>query len=42
MEEVLDVCGEGLFRKSLYLPPNFAMNLKLLLKIVLKKDNDFF
>lgn len=32
----MDVQGQGVCGKSLYLPPNFIINLKLLLKIILK------
>ena len=30
--QAVHVCGQGMYENSLYLPLNFAMNLKLLLK----------
>ena len=35
MEEAVHLWGQGVYGKSLYLPLNFAVNPKLLLKIVL-------
>ena len=41
MEEAMHVWGEDMYRNSLYLPFNFAVNLKLLLttKNYFKKSN---
>ena len=30
MGEVMHICGHGVYGKSLYVPVNFAVNLKLL------------
>lgn len=37
MEEVVHVWAQGVYGKSLYLPLSFAVNLKLLEKVVFKK-----
>ena len=34
--------GEGVYREYLYFPLNFAVNLKMLLKIVLKKNHALY
>lgn len=35
-EGALQVWGQGIYEKFLYLPPNFAVNLKILFKEVFK------
>ena len=41
VEEAIHVWGQGVYRESLYLPLNFAVNLKLLYKflIIIKKTS---